>query len=80
MSPRAILKSTQMNRAGHQKVIIINGKAYAARSTVGQPKTKGTASSGINTRPAGEIARPSRKWKNKSFRYTKLKNADIHNK
>ena len=30
----------------------------------------------LNRQPAKEVARLSRKWKNKSFRYTKLKNAE----
>ena len=30
----------------------------------------------LRKQPAKEVARLSRKWKNKSFRYTKLKNAD----
>ena len=30
----------------------------------------------LRQQPAKEVARLSRKWKNKSFRYTKLKNSD----
>ena len=31
----------------------------------------------IAPKEENEVARPSRKWKNKSFRYTKLKNSEI---